>query len=496
LTRGTSRRRADPDPKDRLRHGFLRRSLKQLDELAALLGDGEDEREHARRALEEMAATAATLGLERVRDAAAAALVEVELGTGPDLLGGVVQVLQIGDAVPLFPPIGLVTGGYREVLGKLQVGFSEWIHVVESVDALSDKMRFEDMQAAIAPVKPRRALQQLVRQAPGKVFAWGPPTDAPKRATAIRDGAVGYFGIPLMMRSVLGRIRFHTQRRVSDPPRVLLVGGPAWDGVDVALDKIGATIGWASGPAELLAALHEFGPEIVVVGPPLDRGTVSEAVGIVRTHEAATFLPLLLVGSELQAGLKLGTLDQCVDPALGPDEVAAVLRARLDRPRGRVAYRDPLTGLLNRPAVLSRLDDEFFRARRSKETLAVVLMDVDGMGRLNEQWDRAVGDLALRRVAEVLRNGVRRYDVAGRLGGDAFIVAWPGCNATQAHGRVHQLQEQLRERCAAHPALRRLTFSAGLADSARGLESVLRRADAALSASRVRGVGGAVEVDT
>ncbi|MBW2254146.1 MAG: GGDEF domain-containing protein, partial [Deltaproteobacteria bacterium] len=476
-------------------HGFLRRSLKQLDELAALLTDGEDEREHVQRALEDMADTAASLGLDQVRDAARMGVLEVELGSGPALLGAIAHVLRIGDAVPLFPPIGLVTGGHREVLGRLQGGFSETMHVVESVEVLSEKMWFEDMQGAIVPVKPRRALQRLARQAPGKVFAWGPPDDPPKRSTAIRDGAVGYFSIPLVLRSVLGRIRFHTQRRMSDAPRVLLVGGPAWDGLDAALEQVGATVGWASGPRELLTALHEFGAEIVVVGIPLNAGSVSESVGIVRTDEASTFLPIVLVGSELAAGLKVGTVDQCLDPDLDPAEKAALVRARLDRPRGRVAYRDPLTGLLNRPAVLSRLDDEFFRARRSRESLAVVLIDVDGMGRLNQRWDRSVGDLALRRVADVLRQGVRRYDVTGRLGGDAFLVAWPGCTASQACTRVAQLQESLHERCAGHPALKRLTFSAGVADSTRGLEAVVRRADAALSASRVRGIDCTVEVD-
>jgi len=495
LSRTSPRSPSDPDPKDRLRHGFLRRSLEQLDELAALLSDGEEERDVVRRALREMADTASTLGLERVRDAALAGVLEVELGSGPALLGPVAQVLRIGDAVPLFPPIALVAGGHREVLGRLEGGFSETVRVVESVEVLSEKMSFEDMQAAIVPVKPRRALQRLARQAPGRVFAWGPPEDAPKRITAIRDGAVGYFGIPLVLRSVLGRIRHNTQRRMSDPPRVLLVGGPAWEGLDAALEQAGVTVGWASGPVELVSALHAFGAELVVVGIPVNGGSVADVVGIVRTHEAATHLPIVLVGRELAAGLRVGTVDQCLDPDLDPAEMAASVRARLERPRGRAAHRDPLTGLLNRSAVLGRLDDEFFRARRTRAPLAVVLIDIDGMGRLNRQWDRAVGDLALRRVADMLREDVRRHDVTGRLGGDAFLVGLPGCTASQARRRVGELQESLRRRCASEPALKRLTFSAGVADAARGLETLLRRADAALGASRLRGVGGTVEVE-
>lgn len=86
------------------------------------------------------------------------------------------------------------------------------------------------------------------------------------------------------------------------------------------------------------------------------------------------------------------------------------------------ALTDPLTGLWNRRHALRRLDEELARAKRYRQPLSVLFIDVDWLKQINDQGGHSVGDGALKQVAEAIRSSCRAVDVAARFGGDEYLV--------------------------------------------------------------------------
>lgn len=95
---------------------------------------------------------------------------------------------------------------------------------------------------------------------------------------------------------------------------------------------------------------------------------------------------------------------------------------KLQRRLAEQASTDPLTGLANRSAIVSSIDDALTRASGTDTTTAVLFFDLNGFKRVNDKYGHGVGDELLRRIAASFRNALRDGDVAGRQGGDEFIV--------------------------------------------------------------------------
>jgi diguanylate cyclase (GGDEF)-like protein len=87
-----------------------------------------------------------------------------------------------------------------------------------------------------------------------------------------------------------------------------------------------------------------------------------------------------------------------------------------------LATTDPLTGIFNRRAVLERVRLEFNRALRENESCGMAILDLDDFKRINDQFGHLMGDEALRITSKCLKDSTREYDVAGRFGGDEFLV--------------------------------------------------------------------------
>lgn len=168
--------------------------------------------------------------------------------------------------------------------------------------------------------------------------------------------------------------------------------------------------------------------------------------------------------------------------SLAAHAVVAFENARLHGMVERQALVDGLTGLANRRAASDALHGETARAERLETPLAVVLADLDEFKEVNDAHGHAVGDEVLRVVAEVLRETLRESDVAGRWGGEEFLLLLPGADEEGAA----QLAERVRVALAARsipsvPGLR-VTASFGVAEYAgeTNPEQLLEAADGAL----------------
>ncbi|TFV90219.1 GGDEF domain-containing protein [Oxalobacteraceae bacterium OM1] len=155
----------------------------------------------------------------------------------------------------------------------------------------------------------------------------------------------------------------------------------------------------------------------------------------------------------------------------------------------QAANRDFLTDALSRRAVFGAAERELARALRTRAPLALVLIDLDNMKRINDSFGHAVGDDVLVRVVRTARAALRNMDYIGRLGGDEFVVLMPDTDLPAAMTAAERLKRQLDDTEAGAAGAAAASFSMGVATLQAGdtLAALMQRADAALYAAKAEG---------
>ena len=110
------------------------------------------------------------------------------------------------------------------------------------------------------------------------------------------------------------------------------------------------------------------------------------------------------------------------------------------------AMSDPLTGLLNRRAIMEHAEAEWQRSRRERRPLSLVVMDIDNLKEINDTYGHLIGDQALVKLSAVLHSGMRRYDWVGRWGGDEFLLVLPGTGLDEARDVAERLRLMFKQR--------------------------------------------------
>ena len=118
------------------------------------------------------------------------------------------------------------------------------------------------------------------------------------------------------------------------------------------------------------------------------------------------------------------------------------------------AVRDPLTGLHNRRYLEETMKRDISRARRSRESLVVAVIDVDSFKLVNDVHGHAVGDRVLLQLADVLLGHVRSSDLVCRVGGEEFVVVMPRAEIPGALARAEVWRTAFAERVGRGPRRR------------------------------------------
>jgi diguanylate cyclase (GGDEF)-like protein len=218
---------------------------------------------------------------------------------------------------------------------------------------------------------------------------------------------------------------------------------------------------------------------VVMVGPAEDLGPA--------LARAALFL-----GGHALGGASIGALGDGLRRERARRQTA-------ERAAEFLATHDPLTALPSRSMLEDRLDVAITQAGRERETLAVMLVDLDRFKTVNDALGHEAGDDLLREVAARMQACLRGSDTVARLGGDQFVALVPTIATPEAGARVgHKVLAALDRPVMIGGHEIRLSASVGMArfpDDGRDSRTLVMNADLALGRAKERG-GRSVEIYT
>ncbi|MBN1835668.1 MAG: diguanylate cyclase [Spirochaetales bacterium] len=156
----------------------------------------------------------------------------------------------------------------------------------------------------------------------------------------------------------------------------------------------------------------------------------------------------------------------------------------------RLASYDPLSGLLNRRTLFRRIDVEIERATRMGFPLTGLMIDIDHFKPVNDNYGHQCGDTVIREIGAKLSKSLRKYDYAGRYGGEEFFVLFPNTSSETARIIAERFRKDMEESpfsCGNGPL--RITVSVGVAqhNPNETPDKWISRADTAMYRAKQRG---------
>jgi diguanylate cyclase (GGDEF)-like protein len=149
-----------------------------------------------------------------------------------------------------------------------------------------------------------------------------------------------------------------------------------------------------------------------------------------------------------------------------------------------LAYYDALTGLPNRTLLQDRLTKALASARRRKDKVALLFLDLDRFKTINDSLGHSVGDLVLKEVAERLKKWAREQDTVARVGGDEFLIVLTAVkDASDAAVAAERLMNAMTAEFVAQGHSVGISCSVGISifpEHGRDGETLIKNADAAM----------------
>ncbi len=202
--------------------------------------------------------------------------------------------------------------------------------------------------------------------------------------------------------------------------------------------------GYVVSPAGIAEAVRVVGtdpPSMVVLAGPIDGAAADLLAAVQRRRDEDNFIPVIVLLDEADATMRVRTLregaDECLDGPILDDELVARIEAllriksvqdRMNRSRRqlqKLSTNDALTGVLNRRHFEDRTREELRRAKRYHDPLSLLVLDLDGFRRINDDYSEEIGREVLRAFARLVTEAVRDVDLVGRLSRDTFLLLLP-----------------------------------------------------------------------
>jgi diguanylate cyclase (GGDEF)-like protein/PAS domain S-box-containing protein len=233
------------------------------------------------------------------------------------------------------------------------------------------------------------------------------------------------------------------------------------------------------------ALVHEEANQHALAGEPVTyEWSAPAAVGVSYYQTAVS--PLRNSQGEIVGIVGVG---RDISERRAAEENIRLLNIELEQ----LALTDYLTNLSNRRYFMQRGAEEFKRAQRNNQPLALMMLDIDEFKKVNDSYGHEAGDQALQQVAAVMKSSLREIDLLGRLGGEEFAVLLPDTSEQDAVVLAERVRQSIANMSFETPGQvlsNPITISIGVAvisDEMSSIDDLLRKADAALYRAKQSG---------
>ena len=278
--------------------------------------------------------------------------------------------------------------------------------------------------------------------------------------------------------------------------RVLLIADDDQTHFVETITARGMNVAGVSNGAAALVSLQRSRPHVVVANPSARGLKIKELSRMLAQSDDG--IPLILAGTApatvdiRHAALREGAFDYFELPLefellIERTQQLVALRQKIDQLRAD-ADLDSLTGLANRRRFRVALAKEVERWRRYRMPCALVMLDIDHLKHINDQFGHPAGDAVIRHIAQTLKEVSRDNDTAARLGGEEFALLLAGVDLEKAAAAAERLRTVLSGRQV--EGVGTVTVSMGVAgcpESATSERTLYSASDSALYVSKNSG---------
>ncbi len=325
------------------------------------------------------------------------------------------------------------------------------------------------------------------------------------RLRAVRSGGEEFFYQVLDPGQLIEKIEHYSYAHPAEPYKVLVVDDSRAQAkyMENVLQKAGMRSCVLTDPMEVVNALEEFSPEIIILDMYMPGCTGMELAKVIRQQDHLHSVPIIYLSAEEDVSKQLHAMsmggDDFLTKPIDAKHLVATLHNRGRRARSLLALmiRDSLTGLYNHTHTLSLLETEISRAQQSGLPLTYVMLDLDHFKKINDTYGHPIGDRILKSLSLFLKQRLRKTDHIGRYGGEEFAIILPDTRAEDAVGVMDEIREkfsQLRQPAAGTDF--HVTFSCGLAQwQGESPQELCERADTLLYEAKNDGRNQVVATD-
>jgi diguanylate cyclase (GGDEF)-like protein len=314
--------------------------------------------------------------------------------------------------------------------------------------------------------------------------------DIEARLMASRTGGEEFFYRAVDPGQLIEKIENYTHASTQDPYRILVVDDSKAQAkyIENILNKSGMIPGVITDPMQILVALNDFQPEIIIMDMYMPGCTGMELARVIRQQDKFHSVPIIYLSAEDDVNKQLHAMslggDDFLTKPIDPKHLVATLINRGRRARSLLALmiRDSLTGLFNHTHTLYLLDLEINKAQQKSLPLSFAMLDIDYFKKVNDNYGHPIGDRVLKSLSLFLKQRLRKTDHIGRYGGEEFAIVLP--NTTERDAKI--ILNEIRERFSELPQPAgdktfNVTFSCGIAmSSIENSQSLCEKADQAL----------------
>ncbi|TDT40180.1 response regulator receiver modulated diguanylate cyclase [Halospina denitrificans] len=317
------------------------------------------------------------------------------------------------------------------------------------------------------------------------------------RLRAVRSGGEEFFFRGLDPGQLIEKIETYSYANPIEPYRVLVIDDSRAQAkfMENVLKKAGMHSRVLTDPMEVVEALEDFSPEIIILDMYMPSCNGTEIAKVIRQQDHFHGAPIIYLSAEDDTSKQLHAMslggDDFLTKPIDPKHLVATLHNRGRRARSLLALmvRDNLTGLYNHTHTLHLLDTEISRAKQNGSALSYAMLDLDCFKKINDTYGHSIGDRVLRSLSLHLKQRLRKSDHVGRYGGEEFAIILPDTGLEGARTVMDEIREKFSElRQPAAGTDFTVTFSCGLAEwQGESAKELCERADNSLCSAKEGG---------